>query len=695
MTAPVQPSRARTPYEDFKYRMALRVLQRGGTLDDVQIYLDHLEERGEAAQRAFGAAPEALPEAAPGLVGGLSQQVLQGVTFGFGDEAVGSLYGLVVMGGDAQAGRDIYRASLAAFREQHPVASTAANIGGAALALPAGVAGALGRGGLTAGAAFGAGAGGLAAAGEAEGGLGERLAAAPIGAAGGTLLGSIAGPLTRVVGRGITRAGRAIRGAVGAPEALIARGVRATGETFQRAASRIPGSPASAARRLIADALVKDGKPLGALAREAERRSAQGVPTTLADLGGDHLFGLATTAQQMRGPLQSQFAAALAGRQAGAGERLLTELGKATKVGLRNAYELGDELAAMRLTEADPLYRQAFAETVELTPTLQKMLRSPVWRRAYMEGRAIAQQEDAAGIARGLKVPPLPKKGAPEEEALTMLPVRGLDYMKQGLDNIVEVTARKGKPLPNKIVRALRTRLSEALQEIDAQVPVYGQARATWRGYSESIDALTLGREGFRRKPSEVVAREIAKLRTPTEREMYRIGAIQDISDAVHGLTREDAEVAQKLFGARLFGSKDRTMASRIRALFERPSDADEFLDKVASEASLERARGLARRGVPQERSAAATLGPPGVTTRVLTKVAPLKTGAAGIERARDIANEVTQLLSKGADDPRQLVAMLRQLEQASAAERALVSRARTVAGQQGAALAGGASDRF
>jgi hypothetical protein len=252
--------------------------------------------------------------------------------------------------------------------------------------------------------------------------------------------------------------------------------------------------------------------------------------------------------------------------------------------------------------------------------------------------------------------------------------------MKRGLDHIIEGAGKEGKPpLSRQTARALRASLNEALDEID--VPEYKTARSIWRGFSEQLEELKRGQEGFLRKPPELVARELAASSAP---DMYRVGAIQAVSDAAYGVGPEGANVAQRFFGARLFG-EDRQMLRRLQALITDKSAAEEFADAIAGEVAITQTTGrLGKPGAPRPQAAARVLTPPGVTQRVLQRAGVRSQPSTN--QAREIANELTLLFAKGLDDPNELVAMLRSLDAFEQAPRALTAAGRVAAGQAGTA---------
>jgi len=645
MQAPVRQAVQLDPYRAFLFRQLKRIQARGGSAADLGDYLKHVEDHPGVR---FAIEEPVDDPTNPGMVRGLSQQLLQGVTFGFGDEALGTLYGLL-SGEGGQAGRDLYRSELASFRGQHKGLAIGANIAGAVGTLPLLPLKAMAAGGAARTALVGAGFAGLAGAGEAEGNLSDRakaaLIAAPFGAATALGMQAAAGVLGPIVGK-VGRAGQQLVAKV-APD--FAAGVK-------KLIDHLPGSPARAARTLVLDALEKDGISAAAAAERVGARAAQGLSTTLADVGGEHTLATALTAQNFRTPEQQLLVSRLMGREADKGARLLGAIGTGSRLGLQNAYELADQFVAERAARAAPLYADAFQQEVQITPGLHELLSKPVFQNAYDIGYATSLAEDAAGMSRGLPVPHV-------EDAIsaTSLPVRALDYMKRGLQHIIETAGREGKPpLSRQTASALNQRLNTALGEVDAQVPLYQQARQVWHSYSQKLEALEMGRENFFKLSPEEMRRELAASAAP---EMYRIGQIQALADAVHGVSGpETGDVARRFMGATIYGAQDRTMLARIKTMFDSPSAAEDFADRLAGEAASSRTmKRFGQGAAPRPNVATNKLNPPGRAQRFLERQG-VASGAARTQRARDVANELTMLFTKGLDDPNELTALLHSL---------------------------------
>jgi hypothetical protein len=568
MTTPVQPQRngkIKISREEYNYLrlQANNILLSGGSQEDVMRFLE-LEDHQVPLRVPDPQEREVAPVP---TYRGLSMRALQGIMFGFGDEAMGSLLG-VLTGVGARRGREEYRQELEEWSSRHKKAGFLAEIGGALLTgglvvkgaaklgIGAGRAAAAARTGAAAAtpaavragtaavqaaptvgqrAALGAAQGGLggavSGAGHAEGnitnlqGITNRTIGALFGGTLGAALGGVAAPVGRVIG-GIARAG-----------------VRSVTRGFQGLQRRIPGFGTSDqhARELVRRALAQDNVSVSDAIRAAKDMQRAGTRPTIADLGGESTMRLAAEMRANNTPAKQRLAEMLMGRQADQGERLMQGLfGRifgANKLGMRNAYHAQDLLQAAQKKAADPLYRAAHREMVQLTagPTsrMQQFLKRPEFRQAWERGRQTADAEDFAGTGHGLSIPRLkegpteaqiatirgqftnPQTGEVNEKLAmklinelrekaeeTVLPVRGFDYMKQGLDEVIDELWKKGNMNARK-AKAWQTALHGdskvrgLLDDVDDQIGVYAQARALWRGHAEARDAITLGTEFF------------------------------------------------------------------------------------------------------------------------------------------------------------------------------------------------------
>ena len=702
---------------DYLRTQAFNILNNGGSEEDVAKFLE-LEGHSLPARiqptRDVGA---------PSLTRGLAMNALQGITFGFGDEAMGSLLGLLT-GEGARGGIETYRKELKAFAEARPGVSLPTQIVGGLLTGAAVFRGTAAVGRAVAGQVAKR-VGGRATAATAEAALGLTpaapgfIAGAARGAATAGAAGTIAGagfadvplrpedPLSEVAkevifGTAVSSAGGAALGAVtggvlvpaGQIAAVVGRPVVRRITNWSKAIqARLPGIGTSEmhARELAARALSEDGVNLQeALRRLANLERAAGTTVTVADLGGEAILALGRSAASQRSPAAQRLVEALTIRQGEQGTRLsaglVGRIFRDGKRGLGNSYATEEALIAARETASTPLYTQAHQSLATVTARMRRLLGNKTFREAYQRGRNIADGEDLAGIANpgALKVPKLPAKvqvaGMGEatpaiEKALEAqgirafpgeLPVRALDYMKRGLDELIDKGFKSGG-MSSQRARTLRAALNEVLEEVDTQVPVFGEARAIYRGFSESRGAVLLGRDFLKRAP-EIVKREVQKLR-PQDRDFYRVGAAQSLYETVIRPNAETPNIARQFFGGSLFG-RPNINSQRLRALFvDAPEVADDFMRQVAAETRLSHtatrtlgaASGL---GVQKAEQALEGSLP---TVRASVGVTVLNVARTGVLRAqtgwsRDVSDNLADIFTRGLGNPNDIRAVLQSI---------------------------------
>lgn len=479
--------------------------------------------------------PTAAPAAADrGALDAAARGVAQGFTANFGDEIRGlveasganpddpaSVYKLIAgalkyWSGD-KAAKESYDTAVAreralnkAAEEQHPVASTIGNIGGAVI-LPVGAgAGAATLGGrMAAGAGVGAALGGAAGAGEGQGAV-DSLSRAAVGAGVGGILGGAAPAVIEGVVRG-TRA-------VARPIANAYRGVRDV--------------DSEAARRVVT-ALERDR----AIDPQAAQRltpgefaaSVQGGgPARLMDLGGETTRALARSAANTSPEGRAVMNRTINDRFEGQSGRLVDWL--------RNTFHFPDATAQQEAiqnvgrTVNNANYRRAMQQGDRpiMSPEIDRLMGSPAvveaMRRAATSGkdRAITQglgaMRQGVTVENGVVTFTRGRNGVPTYPNLAFW-----DATKRELDDAASAAARAGRNgeagVLGDLARTLRT-------ELDRAVPSYQTARAGAAHFFDAENALEAGQNFVGKNMTATDARRALAQMTPQERQLFQDGFV-------------------------------------------------------------------------------------------------------------------------------------------------------------------------
>ena len=700
--SPISPAE-----RDYLLTQGRKILGAGGSEQDFVNFVQ--THRGMPLGARVGAVTGSMTETGGNpsgdpehnFVSGMSLNAVQGITFGFGDEAIGGILGILTGAGAAES-IEAYRSSLEEWNSKNRKKAFVAEMAGGfatgagAARLAGAGAKALGTGGrLAVAAGEGAISGGFYSAGNTEGGWSDRTAAALFGGAVGGVLGPAAVGAMRLGGGVVKPATRALIQDFG---------------TLRRGIERLPGvrGPKDHASNFLLDVFESEGLSIDQLRKDAAALANAGISPTLADLGGPSTLEVLSRTLSTRSPVKQKLAEAIFSRQAEQGDRLTgglyRRIMRSTNFGLRNAYDAVDDLKISRATTAAPLYEEAFQGAVPTTPRMQEILSNPKFRAAWDKGRELAQLDELAGTGHGLEIPDLPIAGdaggiremllaggvAPDAlqsamaqvppellgaEFPSVLPIRGLDYAKRGIDNIINGLLKK-EGIEAGELRAL-TALKQELVELTAEADptgAYGRALTAWGDPSEAIDAVELGRSFLKKEPP-IVQRELAAIleRNPGHADFYRLGAAQALYEAAGEVRKETADLAGQLFGGSVHGAQTKA-AQRIRALFpDAPDVAEDFLRQVTAETRISQTaintptRGRLTRGLQESVEGAEG---PLVHARMTGKLAILgamQQGLARVERGfqNEVSDELAQLFTYGMDSPLELKIVLDGLEHA------------------------------
>ena len=460
----------------------------------------------------------------------LADPVLQGLTFGFGDELTA---GMIAATSDRTFDEALaeVRERSARIREEQGGAALTAELGGGLAT--GGTAVALGRNvarnlpNLVRFGLGGAAAGAVSGAGTSEGGVAERAAGATEGAA-----------LGAAIGITLPAAGKA---AAAALTPLL---------------NRVPGPSRQAIER-IRRALERDEMTVENARDELQRL---GVNATIADAGGENVRALAQAAQSRVGPARNVGRRVLDERQAGQGERIAATINDT--LGRGGEFRLTrDQLIQARRDASRVLYDGAYEIGIPATPALRRLFERPAIRQAYERATTIAANENVR----------LPNIFDDSGRLLIgegrAVPTRVIDYIQRGLSDIVEGDRNQiTGAIMTEVGRGVNKSRRDLLALTDRENPVFAAARTVYAGDSASIAALNQGRRlglSLNRRSEEfdpeAIYESLAEM-NEAERAFFRQGLARGLMDVVQ-MTSDTADAVKRLVG-------NEARRGRLRAAF-------------------------------------------------------------------------------------------------------------------------------
>lgn len=221
-------------------------------------------------------------------------------------------------------------------------------------------------------------------------------------------------------------------------------------------------------------------------------------------------------------------------------------------------------------SSAKTMYDEAYAHGEVDDRRIMEALDNPTFKKAYEEARNIAETEASAAKLSGgdpsqfmLKEVYYPKEVKPgifELELREIPDVRTLDYIKRGLDSIIE-RGYKGEGMSSAQANALKDLRNQFVKAIDENVPEYAAARSKYAGDLEVRDALRMGMKDFNKLKEEEINSFMANA-SGAEKEAFRTGAMRYLQDTIF----DKPNAAGKILSSNKFNNK-------LQALFDSPEE--------------------------------------------------------------------------------------------------------------------------
>jgi hypothetical protein len=329
-------------------------------------------------------------------------------------------------------------------------------------------------------------------------------------------------------------------------------------------AMRARTNPSGYGSQKIAERFANSGKSID----QAEARAGRDG-LSLADAGGQSTRDLLRTTTNIPGKARDRVATQLALRQMGQGDRLKSLVSQ-TLADPDGYLAAKDEIVATAKRLASPLYKEAEKIPIHFSETLEGIIKTPAGRKALAKAEELAANEQVPFKQLFVNVADdgsMTIKRVPDQRAWQYIKTALDDMVTAETDSITKKVSNQGR-----IINNLKNRM---LEEIDAQNPVYAQARKVWGGQQSLDKALEFGRDAMTMAP-EAVRRQLGKF-GPPEKEAARAGVAEWIRGRI--------DTAGFTHNAILRFFSNRQQVKNIRALFDNDEQFKTFRKTIFSEA--------------------------------------------------------------------------------------------------------------
>jgi len=306
-----------------------------------------------------------------------------------------------------------------------------------------------------------------------------------------------------------------------------------------------------AAKNVLFDAMQKEGIGPGDVVARLEDLGGKGV---LADAGESFrrtLRAIVNETPRLEGATKSQ----LAQRQQGQGERIVESFGKESGIGTGTISEAVESLEKATGPRIKELYDSALSKPIRFSPKL----------KALFEG-----DNSVSKAAKKAEARIADKRAAGDEISNIDL----IDQTKRVMDDEINALMRQGK---NNKARDIIRLKNAMLEEADAAIPEYKEARSLFAGKAALESAGDAGANIFKAKPADVKA--LVATMGDSEKKMFVLGAKEAIIDKIDQ-SAGTADIVRKIF------SKGGDV-KKLSHLFEAPADFARFEKAMRREAEF------------------------------------------------------------------------------------------------------------
>lgn len=299
-------------------------------------------------------------------------------------------------------------------------------------------------------------------------------------------------------------------GGIGQPvgEALVAGGTAVGKLGSELLANRIPSLARNRAQQVVTQALGRGGQTPEQAAQAVRGLQATGAPARVADVGGEPIQALTESIAKQPSSGADLLRRTFDPRQKLQLRRLSAQLKKGTGTRVRDIEDALLTSQSAQQAKAAPLYEAAFAKPApaSLIDDFDDLTRTGFGADAAKKAQKSLQTQ--FNIEDVSNVPILNR----------------VDSTKRQLDDMIGVAKRKGANDRARQLVELKTKLVNAADEA---VPEYALAREEWAGAAAWQDSVEEGLKINRAEMTPARLRQFWRTATESEKQGYRIGAVQ------------------------------------------------------------------------------------------------------------------------------------------------------------------------
>lgn len=355
---------------------------------------------------------------------------------------------------------------------------------------------------------------------------------------------------------------------------------------FERVIDQLPSNVDKAAAKRLVQRLEQDGLSIDEIDSELKRL---GEFATIADAGGRNVQGQTRKLIQEPGTTSERADKFLDPRQASQGTRVVESV--ETNISAKNFYGDLDRLTARQQTKASPLYREAYANNLNVsTPWLRNaMEQDPLIMEGLKRGEAILRRE---ATIEGRKYDPrdygiVDFNDAGDPILGTETPLSMWHAARRGLDEIIEgyrdTATGKLAGGASQISRLRKALDSELKKATGGSKGAFARADKVFAGPAKIKDAMWMGRN-FAKGDEEITAKVFAGL-TATEKDAFRSGVAREMIATIRktGLTPPALKNALR----------DTAIREKIRLIAPSKKQFEDFVNVLDREARFSQTNAL------------------------------------------------------------------------------------------------------